>query len=333
MDINQWIEDIIRSPKRYTIPIMTHPGIEMIGCTVKEAVQNGEIHARAIKALAEAFPSKASTVIMDLTVEAEAFGCTIEFPENDMPHIPGRLVSAETIEKLEIPSLSAGRVPEYLNAARITNETITGKPVFAGVIGPFSLAGRLFDMSEIMVACYLEPDAIALLLEKCTQFIQMYCAGLKQTGCAGIIIAEPAAGLLSDEDCLQFSSAYIKRIVDATQDDQFMITLHNCGNAGQCTGAMLHTGAKAYHFGNSIDMVKALEQCPDHVLVMGNIDPVGILQMKSPQEVKTETGLLLERTAEFPNFVLSTGCDVPPHVPHENIRAYYAALEEYNNRQ
>jgi hypothetical protein len=102
--------------------------------------------------------------IIDLGV---AFGCKIKFPENDMPHILGRLAdSAEAIEKLAIPSLSAGRIPEYIKANRLAAGTITGKPVFAGMIGPFSLAGRLYDMSEIMVACYIEPEAIALLLDK-----------------------------------------------------------------------------------------------------------------------------------------------------------------------
>jgi uroporphyrinogen-III decarboxylase len=34
--------------------------------------------------LAEVYPTIASTVIMDLTLEPEAFGCTIEFQENDI---------------------------------------------------------------------------------------------------------------------------------------------------------------------------------------------------------------------------------------------------------
>ncbi|MDR1097253.1 MAG: uroporphyrinogen decarboxylase family protein [Tannerella sp.] len=334
MDTNKWISEIIQGKKRSTLPIMTHPGIEMIGCTVREAVQSGEIHARAIQELAAKYTSIASTVIMDLTVEAEAFGCKIEFPENDMPHILGRLAdSAEAIEKLAIPPLSAGRIPEYIKANRLAAGTITDKPVFAGMIGPFSLAGRLYDMSEIMVACYIEPDAIALLLDKCTQFLLSYCSELKRTGCAGVIIAEPAAGLLSNEDCLQFSSVYIKRIIESVQDDGFMVILHNCGNKGHCTDAMLYTGAKAFHFGNAISMVETLEQCPAGVLVMGNIDPVGILRMMTPEQVKSKVASLLEQTAGFPNFVLSTGCDVPPHVPDENIRAYYDALSEYNRKQ
>ena len=329
-DIKKWIEEIIQSEERYAIPIMTHPGIEIIGSTVKEAVQNGEIHARAIKALSDRFPSKASTVIMDLTVEVEAFGCQIDFPDHEMPRIIGRLVDSEGVAALQVPDLSAGRVPEFLKACRMAVEQITDKAVFAGVIGPFSMAGRLFDMSEIMVACYLEPDAIALLLEKCTQFMTAYCEALKATGCNGVVIAEPAAGLLSNDDCMQFSSAYIKQVIDRIQDDSFMCVLHNCGNTGHCTDAMLHTGAKAFHFGNAMTMTDALERCPADVLVMGNIDPVRVFKMMNPQQIKEQVTTLLTQTADYPNFVLSSGCDVPPAVPFENIQAFYDALSDYN---
>ena len=332
-DIKSWSDQQIKNKVRIAIPIMTHPGIEMIGKKVKDAVRDGEVHAQAIKKLNEIYPTAATTVIMDLTLEAEAFGCQIEFQENEMPHILGRLLTcAQDIENLKVPELSAGRVSEYLKANRITVEGTTVKPVFAGVIGPFSLAGRLYDMSEIMMACYMEPEAIGCLLDKCTEFIIKYCLELKRIGCSGVVIAEPAAGLLSNDDCQMFSSEYVKRIVDATQDNTFMIVLHNCGNHGHCTEAMLYTGADAYHFGNAIDMVETLKVCPKDKLIMGNVDPVGIMKMKSGSEVKAYITDLLNKTSGFDNFVLSTGCDLPPHVPAENIIAFFEALNDYNNK-
>jgi uroporphyrinogen decarboxylase len=331
MNMESWVSQQINNKTRIAIPIMTHPGIEMIGKTVRSAVQNGDVHAQAIKKLSEVYPTVATTVIMDLTLEAEAFGCNIEFQENDMPHILGRLLnSAEDIENLKVPDLNAGRIQEYLTANRLTVENTKDKPVFAGVIGPFSLAGRLFDMSEIMVACYIEPDAIMMLLDKCTEFIINYCRELKRIGCSGVVIAEPAAGLLSNDDCKAFSSEYIKKLVDELQDENFLVILHNCGNTGHCTEAMLCTGANAYHFGNAIDMVETLQYCPKDKLILGNVDPVGVMKMKTPAEIKTYVADLLNRTARFDNFVLSTGCDLPPHVPTVNIEAFFEALAEFN---
>ncbi len=331
INIHDWVTDQISHPERIALPIMTHPGIELIGRSVKEAVQDGAVHAQAIRKLNEVYPTAATTVIMDLTLEAEAFGVPIEFQEDEMPHLKGRLVgSEEEIEALQVPDLTAGRIPEYLKANRLTVEMTHNKPVFAGVIGPFSLAGRLYDMSEIMVACYTEPKAIHCLIDKCNQLITNYCAELKRIGCSGVVVAEPAAGLLSNDDCSEFSSAYIKKMVDALQDDSFLVILHNCGNTGHCTKAMLSTGANAYHFGNAIDMVEALEACPNDKLILGNVDPVGVLKSLSAAEVKSYIADLLNRTAGFDNFVLSSGCDMPPHVPAENIAAFFEALKEYN---
>lgn len=331
--MKEWCHDVIATPERIAIPIMTHPGIELCGKTVKQAVTNGETHAEAICKLDEVYPAAASTVIMDLTVEAECFGSEIVFAENEVPNVVGRLVHDHTsIVALPVPSIQSGRMPEYLKANRLAAENITDKPVFGGCIGPFSLAGRLYDMSEMMMSLYMEPDSIRLLLEKCTEFITNYLRAMKETGVNGVIIAEPAAGLVSNEDCSSFSSTYISRIVEELQDDNFMIVLHNCGNTGHCTAAMVETKAAGLHFGNKIDMVQVLQECPEDILVMGNIDPVGIFKMATPEKVKKETLELLQKTGKWKNFILSSGCDVPPEVPMENIDAFYQALNEYNRQ-
>lgn len=333
MEIQKWLHETRNRQERRAIPIMTHPGIELCGKTVRDAVTDGEVHAEAICRLNEQYPSAAPTVIMDLTVEAEAFGAKVVFPEDEVPSVTEPLVSdRESIDRLPIPSLEAGRVPEYLKANRLTVERVKDKPVFAGCIGPFSLAGRLFGLSELMIALYVEPENMTVLLEKCTRFLIDYTCAIRQTGVHGVIMAEPAAGLISNEDCLLYSTDYVRQIVDAVQDENFMVILHNCGNFGHCTEAMIQSGAAGLHFGNKIDMAEALESCPEDRLVMGNLDPVGLFKQSSPEKVYAETMNLLKKTSQWKNFVLSTGCDVPPHVPSENIEAFYQALNSFNNR-
>ena len=329
--MNKFIKQLLDSDKRIAIPIMTHPGIEAIGKKVFDAVTNGEVHYQAIRNVTETYNTAACTVIMDLTVEAEAFGCTISMPEHEVPSVTGRLVyDEESVNRLQVPSLSVGRMPEYLKANRLAIENIKDKPVLSGCIGPFSLAGRLYDMSEIMVGIYIEPDVIKTLLDKCTAYITAYCKELKSLGATGVIMAEPAAGLLSNDDCQEYSTVYVKQIVEAVQDENFTVILHNCGNKGQCTQAMIDSGAAALHFGNAVDMVATLEQCPSDLIVMGNIDPVGILKQASSEDVCRITSDLLAKTAGYKNFVISSGCDMPPLVPEANIKAFYKAVADFN---
>lgn len=329
--MNQWIKNILQSKHRVALPIMTHPGIEEIGKRVIDAVTDGTTHYQAIKALAEKYETGACTVIMDLTVEAEAFGCKIGFPEEEVPNVISRLVhDADSVNALAIPDLTQGRLPEYLKANRLAVANITDRPVLAGCIGPYSLAGRLYDMSEIMVAIYIEPDVIHTLLKKCTAFILEYCRELKKIGVNGVVMAEPAAGLLSNEDCQTFSTDYVRQIVDELQDDTFSVILHNCGNKGQCTPAMLASGAAGLHFGNAINILEAIQACPSDTLVMGNIDPVGVFKQATPEAVYTATTDLLKKTKEYQNFVISSGCDIPPHTPEANIRAFFESINRYN---
>lgn len=330
MQVNEWISTRLKEKGRVAMPIMTHPGIELCGNTVKEAVTDGTIHANAVIRLDELYPGDGATTIMDLTVEAEAFGAEISFPENEVPCVINQLVCDEnSIRELVVPTLSAGRISECLKASRLSAEAIQNKPVFGGCIGPFSLAGRLFGLSDMLMALYMEPEMIIQLLEKCTLFLKDYCRAIKETGVNGVIIAEPASGLVSNDDCLKFSTFYVRQIVDKLQDEGFIVILHNCGNSGHCTDAMVKSGAKGLHFGNKADMVAILKDVPDTIWVMGNIDPVGILKRATAQEVYHVSLDLLNKTSGWNNFILSSGCDVPPGVPVENIKAFYKASDDY----
>ncbi len=333
-NMKDWAEGIIAQKEVVAIPIMTHPGIELIGKMVRDAVTDGMVQYEAIKVLADKYPMAASTAIMDLTVEAEAFGAEVVFPENEVPSVTGRLLVDEAaIARLEVPALNKGRISQYLKANMMAAKNITDRPVFAGCIGPYSLAGRLYDMSEIMMLIYINSEAAAQLLRKCSDFILRYCMALKATGVAGVIMAEPAAGLLSNDDCLAYSSNYIKEIVDKVQDDQFMVVLHNCGNTGNCTQAMVATDAAAYHFGNKIDMVEALKDVPADKLAMGNLDPVSLFKAATVGEMRQATDDLLQATREYPNFVLSSGCDTPPHTPFANIDVFFETLHQFNENR
>jgi len=332
--MKQWVADIIHQKEVAAIPVMTHPGIEQNGNTVREAVSNGKVHADAVVKLTQNYRSVAACTIMDLTTEAEAFGAEIAFSDEAVPAVVGHMLTdVKSINDLQVPSLKAGRIPQYLKANLLAAKAIQDRPVFAGCIGPFSLAGRLYDMSGIMMLIYENPDAAHTLLAKCTQFIEKYCEALKLTGVNGVLMAEPAAGLLSNDDCKAFSSAYVKYIVNKVQDDHFIVVLHNCGNTGHCTEAMVETGAAAYHFGNKCRMEEVIKEVPKDALAMGNLDPVSIFKDGTPMQMREATLDLLEKMREYPNFVLSSGCDTPPHTPIENVNAFFEALNEWNKEK
>lgn len=331
-DMKQWINSLKGSGAKKAMPVLSFPCVSLLGVSVRELISDSDLQAKGMKMIADRTPAAASVSFMDLSVEAECFGATVVVSDDEVPTVKGRIINdMEEAEALEVPAVGSKRTKLYIDAIKNASEMITDRPVLAGMIGPYSLAARLFDVSEIMMDCYDDPDMVHAVLEKVSDFLVEYAKAYKSAGANGIVMAEPVAGLLSPSLEEEFSSPYVKKIVDAVQDDNFVLIYHNCGdNVARMLDSVLSTGAAAYHFGNAVDMEKdIIAKVPSDTLVMGNIDPAGVLRMGTPEKVREETLSLLERCSKYENFVLSSGCDIPPMTPWENIDAFFAATEEY----
>ncbi len=331
-DMKKWLEEMFGIKPKKALPILSFPSINILGVTVRELVSDSTLQAKGMKAVADGTDAAASVSFMDLSVEAESFGSAVVVSDNEVPTIKGSIVNdMEEAEALLVPKIGSGRTGIYVDAVKHAKNMITDRPVLAGMIGPFSLAARLLDVSEIMMDCYDDPDMVHTVLRKTTDFLIEYAKAYKAAGADGIVMAEPVSGLLSPNLEAEFSSPYVKEIVDAVQDDAFVLIYHNCGNnVPRMLDSILATGAAAYHFGNVVDMKSdILEKIPEDVLVMGNIDPVGVLRDGTPESVRKETLALLEKCAEYPNFVISSGCDIPPKTPWDNMNAFFEAVKDY----
>ena len=328
-NMTKWLSELSASKK--ALPILSFPCVSLLGITVRELISDSELQAKGMLAVSEKCDAAAAISFMDLSVEAECFGASVRFSDEEVPTVVGRIINdEEEANALEVPAVGTARSGIYVDAIRKASELITDRPVLAGMIGPFSLAARLFDVSEIMMDCYDEPDMVHTVLEKATKFLISYAKAYKDAGADGIMLAEPVSGLLSPMLEAEFSAPYVKQIVDAVKDDSFAFIYHNCGdNTPRMLDSILSTGSSAYHFGNAIDMKKMVESVPSDVIVMGNVDPAGVLRLGTPETVRSATLELLENCASHENFVISSGCDIPPMTPWENIGAFFDAINEF----
>ena len=329
-DMKQWAAEYISSSTKKAMPILSFPGVQLTGHTVDEMVRDGHLQAVCMKAIADKFDTGAAFSLMDLSVEAEAFGSPVHYSEDEVPTVTAALVHDEDeAEALKVPEVGAGRTGECVKGIKEVSEMITDRPVLAGIIGPFSLAGRLLDMTEIMIMTYEDPEVVETVLEKATEFLIKYAQAFKEAGANGIASAEPAAGLLSPNLIKEFSTPYVKRIRESVEDDNFAVLYHNCGSVVPLLDNIREINAGAYSIGNAVDIEEALKAIPQESIVTGNIDPAGTFRNGTPEQMRKETLELLERCSKYPNFVIGSGCDIPPMTPLENIQAFFDAVKEF----
>jgi uroporphyrinogen decarboxylase len=278
---------------------------------------------------------------MDLSLEAETYGCEIRMSDRDVPTVVGRRAAGPAeIAALPDPKPGDARTKVPLEAVRQLAAAAPGVPMLGCMIGPFSLAGRIFGVSEALEATALEPETVEALLEKVTSFLIRYAVAFREAGAWGVVMAEPAAGLLSPGSVGRFSVPFIRRIVEAVETPDFSIILHNCGAKLVHLEKTLESGAAIYHFSSPMDIVAALHKvraggggsaaARRRVILGGNLDPSAIFYSGSPGTVRRETQMLLEATKRHRNFIISSGCDIPPGTPLRNIEAFYDAVADFN---
>ena len=328
MNMEKWLSDLINTHEKKAMPLLSYPSTQLMFISVDELSYDPICQAIGMRLLIDRYDMPIAGAYMDLSVEAEAFGAHCVHKTDEVPTITGKLIETqEQADALQVPEIGAGRTGICVEGIADAKKLITDRPVFANCTGPFSLGGRLMDVNEILLMTLEEPEMVHTILEKATEFIIKYIKAFKEVGADGVIMAEPLAGLLSAGLMQEFSSDYVKRIVDEVQDEEFLILYHNCaGGMERKIEQTIATGCKMFHYGEMADMAEILEKMPKDVLIMGNISPAAVFKANSSHKMAIDTQNLLVRCMDNKNFLISSGCDIPADTSIENIDRFFEVV-------
>jgi uroporphyrinogen decarboxylase len=306
--------------KTLVIPLLGAPGIQLSNTTLRENLIDWSIQFNTMRLLIERFQPDGIFPFMDLTVEAEALGLKINFPEDENPSV--RSHSIKTEEDLEAIKLRykgiSGRMPVFI---KVVENIAKNFSIIKGAytIGPFTLAGELMGVSELNMNVILNPELAHKFLEFTTYVIKDYAKALLDAGAETIAVLEPSAVMLSPTQFEDFSGRYFSYLVEELKAP---LILHICGNTTHLLKKMSNTGAIGLSLDSLVNLKEASKIVPSNVALIGNLDPVRIFLQSTPEEVAKATRDLVEEMKGAKNFILSSGCDLPVGTPLENIEAF-----------
>jgi uroporphyrinogen decarboxylase len=309
------------TPRRLVMPLVGQPGVRLTGSSLWQNESNAELQTRTVKALYDRFEPDGLFILMDLAVEAGALGMPIRFPLDEPPTVADHLVKTrDDLDRLRVVDARFdARVHTYVETMRrLAADGDISAPKGAYVAGPFTLAGLLMGSTEIAMATITEPDLVHAVLALATGVIASYAAALHAAGADMIMILEPTAVFLSPKAFDTFSGAYVKQLVAGLDTDWL---LHICGDSTHLIPGMCASGVQGLSLDADVNLPAVAAQVPEEIVMLGNIHPVHVVERGTPEEVRTATQGLLDAMAPVPNFVLSTGCDVPLDAPLENVAA------------
>jgi len=332
---NRLVDFILKSQERLALLLGVNAALQLTGKSVEAAATDPRVQFDAQIAWHERFHTPFLQTSMDPTIEAEIFGAQVRYDEGELPTISERLIhNRSELSALIDPKVGHKRTTVPLSAVQWFKEKYPGSTliVLGSMTGPLTLACQLYGVQETLALVSIDPGLLKELLEISNRFLQRYAWAFREIGADGIILSEPAAGLIPPDSVVEYSSKYVRRIVDFIQNEMFAVVYHNCRANIDHLQPILETGAAVYHFGTPMDLSAVLDTVGDEVIVSGNIDQVGVMLNSDPETVAGQTKILLEATAGRCNFVISASCQLFPGTPLANIDAFYRSIAEYHER-
>lgn len=318
-----YMEELWKTKKLPIIPLLGAPGVKISRTTLKENLTNGETQYRTLSLLLEKFQPDGIFPMMDLSVEPEALGLKIEFPDNAPPSV--REHSIKNYEDLESLKRNwkgvGGRMSVFIDVVKRMSKNFN---VLKGgyVLGPFTLSGELVGVEDFLQVLISDPGFAKGVLEFATQVVKLYAEELLSAGADVIAILDPTSVTLSPRYFQMFSAPYIKEMMESLKNPT---VLHICGNTSHLIEKMVETGAAGLSLDSMVDLREVAGKVPKNVAIIGNLDPVTVFWQANPETVERKTRELIEEMRGIDNFILSSGCDIPIEAPLENIHAFMKA--------
>jgi uroporphyrinogen decarboxylase len=270
---------------------------------------------------------KSDVVIIGLhgTLSIKAIGGKVKLRKNGHPDMEQPLLeNIADIDKLDLGLLKKDYYyQKFLDTAKYTIKKVGDKKtICTGNWAPFTLAGLMYGSEKLMRACIRDKAAVRDLLDFCVELYIKNVEDIVEAGADMVSAADPTASgdMISRSVFEEMSLPYLQKIYKWINAKKRIASLHICGNIENRLDLVPETGTRILSIDYKVSMAKAREILGGKVVLAGNADPVGVIQMGTP-EIVAETYRAAIEQAGNNAYIMMTGCSLSPLTPMENIEA------------
>jgi len=267
------------------------------------------------------------TVMSDPYCEAEDYGCTIEYPTDNLPICKAYLLNDHSdISKLKVRKASEGRrMSNRLEAIRLYKEKLGDSvPVIGWVEGPLAEFADLYGINNAMTDLIIEPEWAEEVMDICTEQAISFALEQIEAGADIIGVGDAAASIIGPDLYREMVVERERKIFDAIRNAGALSKLHICGNTTPLLEDIKTLRADILDVDWMVDFKKANEILSGVTCVNGNIDPSSQILSGTPESIKAAVTALVQECDD--HIMISAGCEIPRDTPHENLKSVDEAL-------
>jgi len=270
---------------------------------------------------------------IDDCIEFEPLGVGVRGEGNILPATCDYLpATRETLRSLRRPDPRRdGRMPVLLDAISMIREELGDSVCVCGrVAAPFSSTALLYGIEETMMLIITDPDLIHETNEFFVEMQAEFGRAQYEAGAHALWVGDCNAmsNLISLKHYTEFAFEPCRKLVRALRDIGVITMLHNSEIRIPYIEKEAELGVDVVSIGPEGHLAAAKRALSGKVALMGNLDPVNVLQNGTPEQVAEETRRLMEVGRPGGAYIFDTGEMVPRETPEENMRAMMRVAKE-----
>jgi uroporphyrinogen decarboxylase len=235
---------------------------------------------------------------------------------------PGELVRFDPRRVQDDPGVRHLAAAAGLLVRAFGVHTVVGTSQWA----PFTLGGLAYGVEKLMRNIRKDPAAVHAVLAWSTELCFAYLEPFIAAGVSMISLADPTASgdLISREQFAEFALPHLRTVAQRLRARGVWVTVHICGNTTNRLDLIPGAGADLMSVDYKVDLAAARRALGGRIVFAGNMNPVAVMQKETPEGVAAACRACIQSAGTAPGFLLMPGCDIPPSVPLDNVRAMVA---------
>ena len=302
-------------------PILSGVTRKLVNAGYEKWATDAETCADALYKAAKDFDLDCIVTLIDLSVECEAWGQALVFPEDAAAHpnydncVIKEIEDYAKIKKVDYAQ--AKRMMMHIDVCKRLVEKANGEiPVVAFVFGPLGVLSMLRGQQDMYMDIYDAPDEVKAAAGEINETLKEYTSALIDTGVAAVMLDTlfASGSIMSPEMWLEFEGGLAKELADICHARGTLVMIHNCGAniyfkeqiemMNPCAISFLHPPADCN------DFAACKEKYGDKITLIGCVTPANVV-LATDEEWDRECMEQIDIFKKGGGYMLATGCEYP----------------------
>ncbi len=320
-----------QEPDRVPVyPILAGINRKLVGATYPEWSTNADVCAAGFLKTAEEFDLDCIVTLIDLSVECDAWGQALIYPENEAVHPDWNNLVVKDIDEYskvqKVDYRNSKRMMMHIDVCKkLVAEKKGEKPIIAFVFGPLGTLSMMRNQQEIYMDVYDDPDAVKEAVGHVAETLGEYVAALCDTGVDAIMwdTLFSSGSIMSKDMWMEMEGEYMRDLAQIVRDHGCLNMIHNCGAKPYFDAQIEVADPAAISFMHPADDCADFAECKakygDKVTLIGAVTPASAV-IGTDEEWDAECTNCIDTMAKDGGFILATGCEYPANASFDRAQ-------------